>query len=186
MKNQHSNVLKKELVTAGAKASEINDLTSIASALHHLSKSHAAQPKLNDRKLTRRFVFIAAGLTGLSGLTIGVAIVILAQTVLPGSWLYPVQKLSDHVAVSLHPEYRATVMMKRAEQVKVLVANHASSSDILATLSSYQAEAAAYRAISTNYAAFEYCKANLQQAAATASVTDRQAINAALVSLKAA
>ena len=75
-------------------------------------------------------------------------------------------------------------MMKRAAQVKQLVAAHASSSLVLATLADYRVEASAYKAISAHYAVFEYCKNNLEQAASIAPATERQAINKSLLSLQ--
>ena len=75
-------------------------------------------------------------------------------------------------------------MMKRAQEVKQLIAEHANSSLVLATLADYQTKASAYKSVSANYAVFEYCKNNLQQAAAIAPSPERQAINKTLLSLQ--
>ena len=113
------------------------------------------------------------------------ALVIFSQDVLPGNWLYPVQKISDNTAVALHPSYRGTVMMKRADQVKQLVAENAGRRDVLAALGDYQNEAAAYRSgATTDYALFDYCKADLQQAADKATGPERTAITKTLSSLQ--
>ena len=76
-------------------------------------------------------------------------------------------------------------MMKRAQQVNVLVSEHASSKQILAVLVDYTSEASAYRSIPhSNYAAFEFCKTNLQQAKLAASPTVKNAISKSLQSLE--
>jgi hypothetical protein len=74
-------------------------------------------------------------------------------------------------------------MMRRAQQVQQLVAGHAGSPVVLATLADYRTEASAYKSTSTNYAMFEYCKTSLRQAAAAAPNPERQAIDKALLAL---
>jgi len=123
------------------------------------------------------------GVASIAGLAVGMALVMFSQTTLPGSILYPVQKLSDSMAVSVNPDYRGTVMMKRAQEVKQLIADHASSNLVLATLDDYKSEASAYTSVSANYAVFDYCKSSLQQAATIATNPERQAIDATLSSL---
>lgn len=172
--------LRTELTSAGASAAEVDTLIDVASSLTHL-QDHRSNTAVRPHRRWRTFV--PFGLTSLSGIALGMALVIFSQTVLPGSWLYPVQALSDTVAVSVDSGYKGTVMMKRAEQVKQLIAAHASSNVVLATLADYKTEAAQYKSIATNYAAFEYCKTSLQQAAAIAPSTERQAIVGTLDSL---
>jgi hypothetical protein len=186
MKKRPQNNLRGELKSAGASASEITKLTGIASNLKRLknSKSPSSKPILHGQRPSRWKAPIPLGLTSLAGLILGMALVIFSQTVLPGSRLYPVQKLSDNVAVAVHPDYRGVVMMKRAQEVKQLVAQRANLNTVLATLTDYKNEAAIYKSVSTNYAAFEYCKSNLQQAAQTAPNPERQAIDNTLLSLK--
>ncbi len=186
MKSQTRNNLKKELISAGAPDSEVNGLLSVARDLRQLKSAEAAflAPILTDKPESSWRKLIPIGLTSITGLALGMALVILAQTVSPGSWLYPVQKLSDNVAMSVDPSYRGTVMMKRAQEVKQLIAGHANSNLVLATLADYQTEAATYKSVSANYAVYEYCKNNLRQAAANAPNPERQAINNALLSLK--
>lgn len=178
--NHQSNSLRKELELAGATDSEIKELLPLASRLKQL-KSSKAVPRRRHR--TRWQSLLPVGITSLTGLAMGMALVILSQSVLPGSLLYPVQKLSDNVSMSVDPAYRGTVMMKRAQQVKQLIAEHASSNLVLATLADYQTEATAYKSAPANYTVFEYCKSNLQQAANMAPALERQAINKTLSSL---
>jgi hypothetical protein len=112
-------------------------------------------------------------------------LIIISQTVLPGNVLYPVQKMSDSVAISIDPTYKATVMMRRADQVKELVDKHADSSKVISTLANYQNLALSYKSTSSNYDAFEYCEHSLKQAAAVAPTSEKQAINNDLASLNA-
>lgn len=185
MKN-HPHNLREELKAAGASAAEVAELAGIAGNLKRLKTSSGSLPKptLHSQRTGRWKTLIPLGLTSLAGLALGMAVVILSQTVLPGSRLYPIQKLSDKAAVSIDPVYRGIVMMKRAQEVKQLVARHADSNTVLATLADYKNEAAIYKSVPANYAAFEYCKSNLQQAAASAPNPERQAIDNTLLSLK--
>jgi len=177
MKNT-SRQLRRELLQAGAKASEADELSAIASRLRML-----ADDKYTFGKIWAR-AWKPVGLTA-SAFAVGVVLVISAQSVAPTSLLYPVQKISDAVAVRLHPSYRATVMMRRAQQVNQLVASHAPSEVILATLASYQTEAMNYKAMPhADYATFDFCKTNLEQAAAAAPGNVRQAIVSSLEELR--
>ncbi len=179
---ENTNQLRKELRQVGASAAEVNELLPIVSRLNRLSQHPAAVKNNSPKRLARVFKpmpFVA------SSLALGTFLVIVSQTASPTSFLYPVQKFSDSVAIGVQPQYRATVMMKRAQQVKLLVFEHASSQQVLATLADYMMEARAYQSTpQTNYAAFEFCKTNLQQAAASASPTVKQAITSSLQSLE--
>jgi hypothetical protein len=181
MKQQSSQVLKKELAEAGASRREASELAVLANELGQLEGQPAAAQVKPSRRLK---LLVPFGSVALAGIVIGMMLVIFSQAVLPGSPLYAIQKLSDSVAVSADSGYRGTVMMKRAQQVQQLVASHASSRTVMATLADYQHEAAAYKASGSNYAAFEYCKSSLQKAAAIAPASQRQAINASLESLQ--
>ncbi len=186
MKNRFPNNLRNELRSAGASDSEVSELAVLANDLKQLKKSKdwLSIPLPQDRQQNRWKKFIPIGLTSLTGLVLGMMLVILSQTVLPNSPLYAVQKLSDNVAIAVSPVYRGTVMMRRAQEVKQLTAEHANSSLVLATLADYQTEASAYKSVSDNYPVFEYCKSNLQQAAAIAPNPERQAIDKTLLSLQ--
>jgi hypothetical protein len=177
--------LREELKSAGANGREINELVAVAGNLKQLKSAGKASLKPAALYLPRSrwSIIVPAGLTALTGLALGMALVISSQAVLPGSWLYPVQKLSDNVAVAVHPQYRGTIMMRRAQQVQQLVAKRAGSPVVLATLADYRAEALAYKSTSANYAMFEYCKTSLRQAAVIAPNPERQAINKALLAL---
>ena len=170
--------LMRELELAGANAKEVVELTSLADKLRLLKPSVSRH--------SNRFVNILKPVLLPSlAVVVGLFMVMLAQSVRPTSWLYPIQKLSDAVATEIHPEYRADVMMRRAQQVNQLVSSHASTDIILSTLASYKAEAEDYRSMPhANYAAFEYCKTNLEQAAATAPSNIRQAIVSSLNALR--
>jgi hypothetical protein len=181
MKNQPLNKLQEELQSVGADNAEIDKLLPIATRLRQLKTSDTATSKITHSgrwKLALSTSIVA------SGLAIFVAVIIASQSVLPNSRMYSIQKISDTVAIDIHPEYRATVMMRRAQQLKILVTNRASSKVVLATLADYSREASAYKSTSGNYAVFEDCKASLQQAAKQALTPERQAINQALTSLE--
>ncbi len=180
MSRQAQNNLSKELRSAGATDSEINELVVVVSKLKQLKKTPQSSSKtfISFRKL------LPVGVASLTGLVVGTALIIVSQTVLPGNGLYPIQKLSDNLIISVNADYRGTVMMKRAQQVKQLIMRHASSKLVLATLADYQTEAAAYHSGTANYAEFEYCKDNLQQASRLAPPSEQQAINNVVQSLK--
>ena len=168
--------LRKELLLAGASPAETQDLLPIASRLSSLQAS---------KKASRWLSIIKPAAFTATGLALGAFLIITAQAVSANSWLYPVQKFSDHVAISVHPQYRANVMMKRAQQVNQLVAAHASPQQVLATLADYTREASTYKTMPhANYAAFEYCKTNLQQALAASTLSVHQAIASSLQSLE--
>jgi hypothetical protein len=183
--NNQSNHLREELKLAGATDAEIKELMPLSNSLKRLNSSRASisKAKSHTHYQSKWKILLPIGITSILGLAIGVALVILSQTVLPGSLLYPVQKLSDNVSMSMDSNYREMVMMQRAQEVKLLIAEHANSNLVLATLNDYKSEASVYKSSSTNYAAFEYCKSNLQQAATKATSPERQAINSTLLSL---
>jgi hypothetical protein len=185
MKQQPDN-LRQELKLAGATNAEIEELLPLTHSLKALKTSTLSSSKaiLSGQHQRRWKTLLPIGLTSVTGLALGMALVIVSQTVLPGSRLYPVQKFSDNVSMAVDTNYRGTVMMKRAREVKQLIADHASSNLVLATLADYRNEASTYKSVSANYAVFEYCKANLQQAATIAPSSERQAINNTLSSLR--
>ncbi|HUD11039.1 MAG TPA: hypothetical protein VMS08_01400, partial [Candidatus Saccharimonadia bacterium] len=124
--------LEAELQQSGASAREAKELSKIARSLHHLSsqepqlshETYSTIPKQPIRFRTRRA--FAIGLVAAGSITMGLAIASIAQTTLPGTFLYPVKQLTENVAVSIQPSYRGTLMMRRAEEVKQLVALHQS------------------------------------------------------------
>jgi hypothetical protein len=121
---------------------------------------------------------------GAAGLAAGLLLIAASQSVLPTSWLFPVQKATDSAAMAIHPQYRATVMMKRADQIHALVVGHANDQRILAALADYGAVVRSYKAVPhTDYAAFQYCESTLKQAAREATPQVNQAIQASLESL---
>lgn len=175
------NQLRKELRAVGANPNEVHELAFIASRLHSLKDSRA----LGARHSARWTKLLKPAAFSLGGLISGMLLMVASQSVLPGSVLYPLQELTDSVAVNIHPAYRANAMMKRAQQVNELVANGADSNQVLTALDAYKQEAAAYKAMPrADYAAFAFCKANLEQAARVAAPSVRQAIQNSLHSLE--
>lgn len=180
MNNPQKKVLRSELKAAGASDGELKELVDVASGLSGLKSSGLPQLKQPRRKLRS---VLAISVPAAVGLVIGMLVIVASQTVLPGSPLYPVQASSDRVAAAIDPSYRGTIMMRRAEQVKQLISSGAPSNRVFATLADYKKQAAGYKSEASNYAAFEYCKNNLQQAAVHATNNERQAINETLSSL---
>jgi hypothetical protein len=174
--------LRRELYQAGADNTEVAILLPIASNLSRLKYSHT-HSVVKSRGLGLRPLELA--ISGTLGLVLAAFVVISSQSASPASWLYPVQKVSDEIAINLHPQYRATIMMRRAQQVNQLVAEHADSNTVLATLADYTSEASAYKATPhANYSAFEFCRANLQRAAAAAPPDLRRAIISSLQAIE--
>lgn len=177
-KRHAPSALRRELRDAGAHDSEISKLLPIAEGLRKLSKTSA-----QEKTFRWKIPLLVSG-TGLAGLVLGVALMIFSQVALPGNWLYPVQKMSDNAAVALQPSYRGTVMMRRADQVKQLVAERAGQGAVLEALADYRTEAAAYKSSTNNYALFDYCKSDLQQANSQTTGPEHAAITKTLAELQ--
>ncbi len=176
MRRRPDHTLRQELLAAGASETEAQDLKDLAMQLSRL--------KPGSDKARNRGWKLAVPLSIAAGVAIVLLIVTLANGSLPGNPLYPVQRTSDSVAIALHPSYRASVMMRQAEQVRVLVETHAPSSEVMTALNEYQHQATIYRTHYANYRVFENCKNSLQQAANHAAGPDRQAIDQTLAGLQ--
>lgn len=180
MRKNEQHKLEMELVHVGASKADVKTLLPLAARLGELRDEPLPQVGQREvRPYKLRFFRTLAATT--AGIAVCLILVASSQSVMPTSWLFPVQKLSDNVAMTVHPQYRATVMMKRAQQVNYLVGTHASTQQVLAVLSDYDRQAGTYKHMPhANYAAFEFCKTNLQQAANTAAPHEKQAILASL------
>lgn len=178
--------LTQELHMAGASDAEIRDLLPIASRLAQLQNLRSTATT-NHASPSHWLRILKPATYILSGLALGVLLIVMSLAASPTSVLFPVQKLSDNIAVHANPNYRAIVMMKRAQQVNQLVRGHASTTQVLAVLNDYTSEANVYKDSShADYAAFEFCESNLHQAALAASPAIRKAIFASLQSLDTA
>jgi hypothetical protein len=177
------NKLSNELRAVGAKDTEVGPLLTLAEQLHRLPDTGTASrlPFTTLAHFPSRLAL--AGFGALAGLLVGGALVMAAQTSLPDGWLYPVKQLSEQTAVALRPDYKATVMMHRAQEVHTLIDRHTATTTVLATLAAYNREADDYRSNTSSYAAFEYCKTELQQAEKQAGAQERQALQATLAAL---
>ena len=172
MNDRQATVLKKELEVAGASTAEADDLIVLAKQLTTLKETdHKDMPLLVTlvRSLCYSMVPIGCFMAGVLTIT-------LSQAGEPDSPFFPIQEISDRMAVQLSPNYRGEVMMKRAQQVRYLVTEHASQAKILAALNDYQIEAATYAFTPHNYDVYSFCKSNLSQAAAGANGDTKQAI----------
>jgi hypothetical protein len=183
MNTTQAKKLRDELQAAGASKAERRDLPGIAARLKELKAVETSRPAQDKPHAGKLRLALIVGAPSAVCLVAGVLLVMFSQSVLPGNPLYSLQKVSDNVAIAMNPSYRGVVMMKRADQVKVLVNNHASSDKVLGTLADYRKQAAGYKSTAANYAAFEYCKQSLQQAATAAPKAEKQAIDNTLQSL---
>lgn len=176
MRHKPDQMLLQELQAAGASETEAQELQGLAMQLGQLKPRQAR---------VRNFGWkLAVPLTLTAGVTAVFLLVTFARSTMPGNPLYPVQRASDSVAIAIHPSYRASVMMRQAEQVKILVETRAPSSEVMTALNEYQHQATAYRAQYADYEVFEHCKDSLQQAANHATGSDRQAIDKTLAALQ--
>ncbi len=173
-----------ELQSVGATDDELDALVGIATRIQSLpveAFSDVTEDIAPKRHFNFGFGFTFAGLAAACFVLVGMTLVTFSQTSVTGSPLYAIKKVSEATAVLVHPEYRAVVMMHRAEEVKTLVATKAPSSKVLATLDDYNVQARTYKM--PTYETLEYCKTNLQLAAAMAPPAERQAIDQTLASL---
>jgi hypothetical protein len=187
MKNNNAHPLEQELLEAGASQDEAQTLANIAQSLHQLKGTEP--PPAGDIRLRlplpRRRSRLAALIFGLGlvgSLAVGLAIASVAQTTYPSNFLYPVKRLTENLAVMIQPNYRGVLMMRRAVEVKQLVAVHAEPQLINATLASYKTQVADYKG--GNYEDFEYCESTLRQAEKIATGTERTAIAQTIASVK--
>ena len=183
MNTTQAKKLRDELKAASASKAELRDLPGIAVRLKELKAAEKPLPAQDKPSAGKLRLALIVGIPSALCLVVGVLLVMFSQPALPGNPLYSLQKVSDNVAIAMSPSYRGVVMMKRADQVKVLVNNHASPGMVLGTLADYRKQAANYKSTATNYAAFEYCKQSLQQAATAAPKAEKQAIDNTLQSL---
>jgi len=175
--------MRRELYTAGATTAEVDDLLLIADSLRLLRHSNSVVERKNRSRRGIKMIVVPAAYV-LIGIMVSTFIAVIAQVASPDSWLFPVQKASDNVAVMLHPQYREVIMMRRADQVRELAVNESSARAQLGALTSYMEVADEYKnQPHADYAAFRYCESQLSQAAKTATPQVRQAINRSLYSL---
>jgi len=181
----HFRRLRHELKLAGARDDELAHLLALAENLHNQApKLPAAHVPEAISSRFRRHWLPPLGVASVAGIAIGMVLPAYAAAAVPGSWLYPVQKLTDTIAISYDPSYRGVVMMKRADYVRHLVATRADSRSILSAVADYQAVTVNYKADAAHYAVFEFCKQNLRQAADAAPPVAHSAILHALAALQ--
>jgi hypothetical protein len=180
---RNSKILSKELLLAGAKQPEADRLLEVAGQLSQLKTDRSTHTQPRYRQRLKHWPVFTLSMATIAGMLLGGVLVAYSQTSLPGSWLYSTKRASERIAVAVDPSYRATLMMRRSQEVEDLVRRHSNEHVVLATLADYRVEAAAYK--SDNYAAFEFCKNNLEQAANIAPSPERAAIANTLSSLQA-
>ncbi len=188
MKNNDTNSLESQLTQAGASPSEARALAGLSVSLRKLQGTEPQLASINrSRSLFRhapgrRVTTAISSLAVVGTVAIGLAIASIAQTTYPGQLLYPVKRLTENVAVIIQPNYRGVLMMRRAQEVKQLVALHNNPRLINATLQSYKQDVAGFKGGS--YADFEYCESTLRQAEKMSSGAERLAIAETIASVK--
>lgn len=183
MKRLATTQLRKELQEAGAGPNEVGELIATANRVAQLKVIPSANT-YGQQSGWRRLAPFA--LTAIVFTVFGAGIVMFSQSVMPGSVLYPVQKLSDAAAITVHPSYRSTIMVKRMLQMTALIDHHASEAQVLAAVADYRSAAAGYHGGSSNYETLEFCRGSLQQASAQTTGKVRDAIIQALGNLQRA
>jgi hypothetical protein len=187
MKKNNTTSLESELKQAGASEAEAKSLANLAVSLHAL--------KGTEPQLAREFKYYGpppspwlawskvmfGSLTVIGALSIGLIIASVSQTTIPGNLLYPIKQFTENLAVAVQPDYRGVLMMRRAQEVKQLVAQNSSPRLVDATLQNYKFEVAQYKG--GNYADYEYCESTLLQAEHMASGTQRLAIAQTIASV---
>ncbi|HUD11417.1 MAG TPA: hypothetical protein VMS08_03330 [Candidatus Saccharimonadia bacterium] len=188
MNGRRNQDLEKELEQSGATQDEARTLANYAQSLRQLKDSEPKLRPLNvgtlhSHKLRPgRTRMLATGLTVIGTLVAGIAIAAVAQTSIPGNFLYPVKRVTENVAVTLQPNYRGVLMMRRAQEVAQLVALHKNPGLVNETLQSYKTDVADYKG--NNYADFEYCENSLAQAQSMSQGSERLAIATTLADVK--
>jgi hypothetical protein len=170
--------LRHELRLAGATREEIRALIPIATQLQAL-------PKTIKRHHTSVFRWPILAASSLVSLAIIVFAMLLAMpAITPGNPFAAMQHGADNIAIAVHPNYRDTVMMKQADQINALVASHAATKTVLASLADYRTTVGAYTGRSPHYGTVEYCRAELRKAANRASEPERNIITASLQNIQ--
>jgi hypothetical protein len=187
MMSNKTESLESELKQAGANADEAKVLAALALSLHDLK---GTEPRMNLEHQARNPFgnlwhtssrALTTSLTAVGALCIGLVVAAISQTTIPGNPLYPVKQITESVAVAVQPNYRGVLMMRRAQEVKQLVAQNDSPRLIDATLQSYKSEVAQYKG--GNYADYEYCENTLHQAQSMATGAERLAIAETIASV---
>jgi hypothetical protein len=180
--------IRRELRSAGASDKESDHLAALAIQISQLTspevpRTERMKPYLRDRRVLSIAVRSALYLLSLLiGLLVGILLASNAQPSTPDSWLYPIKKLTEHLALHQDPEYRTALMMRRAQEVAYLVEAHSSTQNIMVALAAYKKALGDSK--SSSYPALAYCKDKLEQAEKQAHDPERQAIANMLDSLK--
>ena len=161
--------LLRELREAGAPEIELPDL---------LATAYQLQRAVAGRQVHRHRVPLLATALVLLTLT---AYIGYAQRSLPGDWSYGTKQLSEVGFSLINPSFRTARMMRRAEEVSLLVRAQANTRAVLSTLAAYDQEKVAYTPETA--AAFSYCRAHLLAAAQQAPALERAAIDKTVASI---
>lgn len=173
--------LQDELCLAGASAHQAAELATLAGQLKSLKTAPQATTKTLFEPLVppARSRFKLYVLPAFSFLMIVAVLLTFAQSSLPGSLLYPVKRASENTVAFVDPGFKATMMMRRAQEINDLVATHAPAAVVVATLEDYRSDVQLYRVSDTSV--LKYCTSKLQAAAAIAPDYEKRVILKTLV-----
>lgn len=181
MKHVENIVIRNELLAAGASEDDALELSMLATIVAQLKNERSLK---KPSWLQSMFMSRRRGLVyGLSAITAAIFIAVIglsvaAQSSLPGGKLYSVKLWSETSIAIIDPGFKKTMMMRRAEEVKDLIATHASSSLIIATLDDYQSDVRTYKIMDQRV--IEYCTNKLRSARPNASPDIKAAIDKAI------
>ena len=158
--------LRRELGTVTPHREDIATLMELATDLRSLSGVTAADGKATKpwrHRLRSQFALISLVTV------LGMSIISLSQSSLPGDVLYAPKIASEQVAIYAHPEYRENVMMRRAQEVEFLASRHAPHTVVANTLKNYITAMEAYKKAETadpitGSPVLQYCLAKLRAA----------------------
>lgn len=115
--------LKKDLRKVGAGEREAEQLADVADLLSSvktrgLSKDAKKRLAPDEKAAKAPKIWLAWGAGG--AFATACLLLIIAQSALPGSWLYPIKRTTEEARAALQPGYKDNLVEKREEEVQQL------------------------------------------------------------------
>jgi hypothetical protein len=172
--------LQKELRAEGASVEQARELSAIAGRLSVLAIKPSVAADGHSGRLGGYFARVAVGSLALTAVLFG--LVAVSMNTIPGQPLHGLKSASESLATDLVPALHTDVMMDKSWEVEQLVSQHKASTQVLATLASYNQEYVLAKG--GRYAARDYCSKELIQASKESNGAERAAINASLAQVE--